>query len=101
MAHINRGLAPEVDTVFFMTGVEHGYVSSTLVREIAALGGDVSRWSPAGQVALRVAALSGCDNSADAGYAAAVASPGRAGPIDIIFLIERLETLIANGSRCP
>ena len=40
MAHTNRKLAPEVDTVFFMTALEHSYISSSLVKEIAAFGGD-------------------------------------------------------------
>jgi pantetheine-phosphate adenylyltransferase len=47
LAHNNRVLAPEVDTVFFMTSVENGYVSSSLVKEIAAFGGDVSGMVPA------------------------------------------------------
>ncbi len=47
IAHLNRKLAPEVDTVFFMTGLEHAYLSSSLVREIAAFGGDVSAMVPA------------------------------------------------------
>jgi len=47
LAHNNRVLAPEVDTVFFMTAVEHGYISSSLVREIAAFGGDISSMVPA------------------------------------------------------
>jgi len=47
LAHNNRRLAPGVDTVFFMTAVEHGYVSSSLVKEIAAFGGDVSAMIPA------------------------------------------------------
>jgi len=46
LAHNNRRLAPGVDTVFFMTAVEHGYVSSSLVKEIAAFGGDVSEMIP-------------------------------------------------------
>jgi pantetheine-phosphate adenylyltransferase len=54
LAHNNRVLAPEVDTVFFMTSVEHGYVSSSLVREIASFGGDVSSMVPrAAAMALR------------------------------------------------
>ena len=47
LAHNNRRLAPDVDTVFFVTAVEHGYVSSSLVKEIAAFGGDVSEMIPA------------------------------------------------------
>jgi len=46
MAHTNRKLAPEVDTIFFMTALEHAYLSSSLVREIATLGGDVSGMVP-------------------------------------------------------
>jgi pantetheine-phosphate adenylyltransferase len=47
MAQLNRSMEPGVDTVFLMTDIEHGYVSSTMVREIASLGGDVSSMVPA------------------------------------------------------
>jgi pantetheine-phosphate adenylyltransferase len=46
MAHTNRKLAPTVDTVFLMTALEHAYLSSSLVKEIALFGGDVSRMIP-------------------------------------------------------
>ena len=46
MAHTNRKLEPAVDTVFFMTALEHSYVSSSLVKEIALFGGDVSQMVP-------------------------------------------------------
>jgi pantetheine-phosphate adenylyltransferase len=46
IAHLNSQLAPEVDTVFFMTSIEHAYLSSSLVREIAAFGGDLSAMVP-------------------------------------------------------
>ncbi len=46
MAHTNRKLRPAIDTVFFMTSLEHAYLSSSLVREIAAFGGDVSGMVP-------------------------------------------------------
>ncbi len=51
LAHTNRVLAPEVDTMFFMTALGHGYVSSSLAREIASFGGDVSSLVPAPAVA--------------------------------------------------
>ena len=41
MANMNRKLAPEVETVFMMTGEDYFYISSQLVREVASLGGDV------------------------------------------------------------
>jgi pantetheine-phosphate adenylyltransferase len=47
LAHNNRVLAPAIDTVFFMTSAENSYVSSSLVKEIASFGGDVSRMVPA------------------------------------------------------
>lgn len=46
LAHNNRVLAPDVDTVFFMTSVANGYVSSSLVKEIASFGGDVTSMIP-------------------------------------------------------
>lgn len=46
LAHNNRRLAPEVDTVFFMTALEHAYVSSSLVKEIARFGGAVDEMVP-------------------------------------------------------
>ena len=46
LAHNNRKLAPEIDSVFFMTALEYGYVSSSLAREIAQFGGDVSALLP-------------------------------------------------------
>jgi pantetheine-phosphate adenylyltransferase len=57
MAHTNRKLAPEVDTVFFMTALEHSYLSSSLVKEIAAFGGDVTQMVPPA-VVRRLAAVS-------------------------------------------
>ena len=46
MAHMNRRLAPGIDTVFFMTALEYGHLSSSLVREIARFGGDVGGMVP-------------------------------------------------------
>ena len=46
LAHNNHHLAPDVDTVFFMTSLEHSYVSSSLVKEIALFGGDVTSMLP-------------------------------------------------------
>lgn len=41
MANMNRKLDPALETVFVMTGEDYFYISSQLVREVAALGGDV------------------------------------------------------------
>jgi pantetheine-phosphate adenylyltransferase len=46
-AHMNRRLAPGVDTVFFMTDERNHYVSSSLVKEVAGFGGDITGLVPA------------------------------------------------------
>lgn len=47
LANMNRALAPEMESLF-LTPAEHlSYISSTLVREIACLGGDVNQFVPA------------------------------------------------------
>jgi pantetheine-phosphate adenylyltransferase len=51
LAHMNRRLAPDVETLFLMTGEESFYVSSSLVKEVALMGGDVSRMVPPGVAA--------------------------------------------------
>ncbi len=47
IAHANADLRPEIDTVFLPTRTSYGFISATLVREIASYGGDVSRYAPA------------------------------------------------------
>ena len=46
MAMVNRRLAPALETVFLMTKWEHSYLSSSIVREVAQLGGDYSGLVP-------------------------------------------------------
>ena len=99
LAHNNRVLAPGIDTVFFMTSAANSYVSSSLVKEIASFGGDVSSMVPSRRAATpwlecsSIAAASGpCHNPRPR---------RRVTDIDIIFLVERLESLIANGKKLP
>lgn len=46
IAHANRKMAPAIDTVFMLTEPALAFVSSSLMREIFAAGGDVSAWLP-------------------------------------------------------
>lgn len=46
MAFANRRLAPEIETVFFMTSEEHALISASIVREIHFHGGDISSFVP-------------------------------------------------------
>ena len=58
MAMMNRRLAPDLETAFFMPNEAFSYVSSRLVREVARLGGDVSGLVPPAVVAALVAKFS-------------------------------------------
>ena len=46
MAQTNHKLSPKIETVFFTTSLEHAYLSSTVVKEVAAFGGDISLFVP-------------------------------------------------------
>lgn len=46
MAQTNRQLLPELETIFLMTKAEYSFISSSTVKEIARLGGDVSHFVP-------------------------------------------------------
>lgn len=46
MAHMNRHIVPELDTVFLAADAAGSYISSSLVKEVATLGGDVSALIP-------------------------------------------------------
>jgi pantetheine-phosphate adenylyltransferase len=44
LAGMNRNLYPEMETIFLTPSEQHMFISATLVREIAILGGDVSQF---------------------------------------------------------
>ncbi|BBL76436.1 pantetheine-phosphate adenylyltransferase [Methylomagnum ishizawai] len=46
LAGMNRQLGPELETMFLTPGENYAYISSSLIREIAKLGGDVSGFVP-------------------------------------------------------
>jgi len=46
MAMMNRELEPGIETLFMMTGQDHFYISSRLVKEVVSLGGDISALVP-------------------------------------------------------
>lgn len=46
MAQTNRIMAPDIDTMFFVTGLQYAYLSSTTVKEVASFGGDLERFVP-------------------------------------------------------
>lgn len=46
MAQTNRVLAQDIDTVFMTTSLEYAYLSSTIMKEVASFGGDLSKFAP-------------------------------------------------------
>jgi len=60
LAGMNRNLYPEMETMFLTPSEQHMFISATLVREIAALGGDVSEFvHPSVEKRLKAKATSG------------------------------------------
>lgn len=50
LASMNRHMDPKVESIFLMPDEKYMYISSSIVREISALGGDVTGFVPAGVV---------------------------------------------------
>jgi pantetheine-phosphate adenylyltransferase len=48
IAHTNRTLAPDVETLFLATAAQHSFLSSSVVKEVARFGGDVGHLVPQG-----------------------------------------------------
>lgn len=46
MSQINNALNPDIETVFLTTRLKYAYLSSSTVKEVAAMGGDVSKFVP-------------------------------------------------------
>ncbi|SFA72836.1 Phosphopantetheine adenylyltransferase [Acetitomaculum ruminis DSM 5522] len=46
IAQMNRVISPGVETIFMTTSLEYAYLSSTIVREVASYGGDISHFVP-------------------------------------------------------
>lgn len=44
LSQTNRKIAPDVDTMFFTTSLEYAYLSSSIVKEVAVYGGDISQF---------------------------------------------------------
>jgi len=51
MAQTNRVLAPDIDTVIMTTSLEYAYLSSTIMKEVALFGGDLTNFAPPATIA--------------------------------------------------
>ncbi|MCI9004882.1 MAG: pantetheine-phosphate adenylyltransferase [Lachnospiraceae bacterium] len=50
IAQTNRIVNSQIDTVFLTTSLEYAYLSSTIVKEVASYGGDISHFVPEGLI---------------------------------------------------
>ena len=46
IAQTNHSIDPSIDTMFFTTSLEYAFLSSTIVKEVASFGGDISKYVP-------------------------------------------------------
>ena len=46
LALTNKALAPDVDVVCLITSLQYAYLSASILKEVAALGGDITGWAP-------------------------------------------------------
>ena len=46
IAHTNRSLAPDLETLFLATSAHHSFLSSSMVKEVARFGGEISHMAP-------------------------------------------------------
>ena len=54
LAQMNRVIAPEIDTLFLTTNLKYAYLSSSMAKEVAMYGGDISEFLQPGHVAEQV-----------------------------------------------
>ena len=89
LAAMNRNLEPSIETVFMMTSSEYSFISSSSVKEVASLGGDVYKWVTQAQ-------LSSCMLNT-------VPNRGveRLNRINLIILLDKLEDLIEQAPEIP
>src|SRR5262245_23958910 len=62
LAGMNRGMYPDVETLFLTPGEQYMFISATIVREISTMGGDVSKFVPrhvAEQLKVKIKQLGG------------------------------------------
>ena len=46
LAQMNHSVCDQIETLFMMTSAQNGYLSSSIVKEVASLGGDISNFAP-------------------------------------------------------
>ena len=96
MHHLNRKLAPDVETMYLMSSPQYSFLSSSGVKEIAAFGGAVDNLVPA-PVARRFAELF------PRPHEGTPVSPreSTSAPMDVLVLIDKLDDLVHNAKAVP
>ena len=90
IAHTNRSLAEDLETVFLATSARHSFLSSSVVKEVARFGGRWITWSPArlqGSTGISIR-FSHLGDMSDARFT-------------VLDQLDQLEDVLLEGSRLP
>ena len=97
MHHLNRNLAPEVETMYLMSSPQYSFLSSSGVKEVASFGGDVRR--PRAGASRQAVSR---DVPAAEGWRARLAARVDSGDnMDVLVLIDKLDDLVHNAKAVP
>ncbi len=95
MHHLNRNLAPEVETMYLMSSPQYSFLSSSGVKEVASFGGNVDDLVPE-PVARRFHELFPGESPAHLS-----APKSRLDRMDVLVLIDKLDDLVHNAKAVP
>ena len=103
MNHLNRTLAPDIETVYLMSNPQYSFVSSSGVKEVASFGGNVDELVPA--VAARFKEMfpraSRARRPAPRNSAISVLTTTLLQRMDVLVLIDKLDDLVHNAKAVP
>ena len=103
MNHLNRTLAPEIETLYMMARPQFSFVSSSGVKEIASFGGKVDELVPPA-VARRFKELFPDGTARHTGAPRStrrLAGQALCEPMDVLVLIDKLDDLVHNAKAVP
>ena len=96
MNHLNRTLAPDIETMYLMASPQFSFVSSSGVKEIASFGGNVEEFVPP-----TVARALPPSCTPKAAPALPSAPRSRLSAMDVLVLIDKLDDLVHNAKAVP
>ena len=95
MNHLNRSLAPDIETLYLMASPQHSFLSSSGVKEIASFGGSVEDLVPE-RSPRRFAEMHPISGSRAPSPLSRLHRP-----MDVLVLIDKLDDLVHNAKAVP